>query len=269
MEPSKTYNWSQFEKTPIYKKILDEWKQMLDDVTLKEQDYHAYLQRHPSVFLTNARSYIAISKLNLGTDYQTDFVVPHEGYSEGTKYEMIEIETPHTELFTRKGLPTEKFNSALQQIRDWKRWLIENRYPFSKQLPSTNTKVLKDSNLRFKIVIGRRTENQQHLEKRDQIALQEGVEIISFDRLTDMAERWSIYSDTTRIVSAQMDFGVPYWKNNALANPFFTCTSDADWRKICRKGGAHFHTSLIDEILRYRSYNNYFEEFKALKEGVE
>ncbi|SHN45108.1 Shedu anti-phage system protein SduA domain-containing protein [Chitinophaga sp. CF418] len=258
------YNWSKLTQTEIYRDILSQWESLVNNKALKEKDYQEFLRTHPAIFLTIIESYLVISKLKLGSDYETDFVVVREGYSDGTIYELIEIESPHTKLFDSSGKLSSKFNSALQQIRDWKRWLIDNKSQFKKILPTINTKVLQNSRLQFKIIIGRRTDDLLELEKRRQIAETEKIEIISFDRLTDIAKRRRNFQNESTISSAQMHFNVTYEQENELANPFFECITDSEWRKMCYKGGAHFHTNQLENILRTRTYNEHFDKFRNL-----
>jgi hypothetical protein len=251
------YNWRKIKESKILEEVKNEWADLLNDNSRKEQDYHSFIQKWPAIFLCSYYSYLAISKLKLGSDYETDFVVVKDGYSSGTIYELIEIETPHTSLFDSKGMPTSRFNYALQQIRDWKRWQMDNRSAFKNILPTTSTKMLKHSKINFKIIIGRRTDNQEHVEKRNQIAELEDVEIISFDRLTDIIERDTVFS-----VLAETQPWIENHERNELANPFHVCITDSEWRKICRKGHSHIYSNLVEEILEIRTYNEYFEKFK-------
>lgn len=257
---NNTYNWEVFPKTKIYQNILLKWKNLLDDRNLKEQDYHFFLQKYPAIFLTAIECYFVISKLKLGSEYETDFVLVNEGYSNGTEYELIEIESPHTELFDKSGKPTAKFNSALQQIRDWKRFLIHNKGEFKKTFPTVNTKIIRDSKLKFKIIIGRRTDNQEHIDKRRQIEESENVEIISFDRLTDLAGHRLKFSNEPLIFASQLESKSEHLRNR-LANPFYECTKDSIWRRICKKGPSHFYSNMLNEILEVRSYNESMYEF--------
>lgn len=255
------YDWTNFPKTRLYSDIILEWRSLLEDKSQNELAYQSFLQKTPAIFLTTSESYLVVSKLKLGSDYETDFVIVEEGYSDGTVYELIEIESPHTNLFDLKGKPTAKFNAALQQIRDWKRFLINNKNEFKKIFPIESTKIIKDSKLRFKIVIGRRSDNLEHIEKRRQIAELENIEIVSFDRLTDLAKSRRQFSDVAQIYSAQMK-DIAFELQNRLANPFYECINDSDWRSICRKGHTHIYTNMINEILKLRTYNKYFEVFK-------
>ena len=124
------YDWESLTGTHLYRKILDDWCMLLDNTELTESAYHGFLAACPAMFLMEADACLTVSKLKLGSEYETDFVVVKEGYSDGTIYELIEIETPHTPLFDKSGKPAARFNAALQQIRDWKRFLMNNRSAF-------------------------------------------------------------------------------------------------------------------------------------------
>lgn len=262
------YDWESLVEMPLYQKILDDWCELLDNDKLKEAAYHDFLAAAPFFFLTNDDSYLVISKLKLGSEYETDFVVVKEGYSDGTIYELIEIESPHTSLFNKSGIPTAKFNSALQQIRDWKRFLINNKPAFKRALPTLNTRVISDSRLRFKIIIGRRPDNLEEIEKRRQISESENVDIISFDRLTEIAQKRRIFWNDPTLFSSQMD-QLDYERKNALANPFARCISDAQWKGFWKRASFHFYSRMVDEILRSRTYNRYFDEFKKSIQNIE
>lgn len=109
----ETYDWTKFRESNIYTSILEKWSLLLENENALERDYHSFLQEYPSIFLTSLDSYLTISNLKLGSDYETDFVIVNEGYSNGTEYELIEIESPHTKLFNKNGVPSAKFNAAL------------------------------------------------------------------------------------------------------------------------------------------------------------
>ena len=84
------YDWESLVRLPLYRKILDDWCALLNNNQLKEGAYHDFLAANPAIFLMGRNAYLAISKLKLGSEYETDFVVVTEGYSDGTMYELIE-----------------------------------------------------------------------------------------------------------------------------------------------------------------------------------
>ncbi len=257
------HNWDDLKNSKTLEQIRKDWQKLLLDETKNENAYHSFIASNPYFFISFIESYLAISKLKLGSEYESDFVVVHEGYSDGTIYEFIEIESPHTKLFDSKGKPTAKFNAALQQIMDWKRFLIEEKSFFRKFLPTTTTKVIGKSRLRFKIIIGRRTDNKEELEKRRQYSDTNDIEIMSFDRLTDILMMRKGFNNEPSIFSGQMHFLDDPEKKNRLANPFFECVNDSTWKKICKAGHeTHFHTNYLDAILNNRTYSKYFEMFK-------
>lgn len=257
---NKTYNWIKFNNSDLHEQIIHEWEDLLSNTKLKEKDYHAFLAASPGIFLTRRRSYLVVSKLKLGSFYETDFVVVNEGHSEGTQYNLIEIESPHTKLFDLSGKPTARLNAALQQIRDWKRFLIDNRTFMKNAFPTVSTRVMRRSKLNFTIIIGRRTGNLEHLEKRSQIEENEKVSIISYDRLTDLARR-NFFLDEPYISSAELDH-MPFIMRNELANPFFQCFSDSIWKSINKEGNYHIYSELLEKILKHRKYSKYFNIFK-------
>jgi hypothetical protein len=260
---TETYNWENVLNSSTLKRLKNDWINLLDNANCKERDYHDFLSSNPYFFLTSIESYLVISKLKLGSEYETDFVVVREGYSDGTIYEFIEIESPHTNLFDSTGKPTSKFNSALQQIMDWKRFLKNEKNFFRKFLPTTSTKVINDSKIKFKIIIGRRTNNKEELEKRRQYSEEYNIEILSYDRLTEILNSRRLFLNEPTIFSAQMEFLDAPLKKNQLANPFFCCTSDSTWKTICKAGHTgHFYYNFLDKILSNRTYSDYFEEFK-------
>ena len=69
------YNWEALSKTSLYQTIIKDWQELLNDNKLKELDYHSFLYSNPAIFLIDDNAHLAISKLKLGDDYETDFVI--------------------------------------------------------------------------------------------------------------------------------------------------------------------------------------------------
>ena len=89
--------WDELNKSnPIVKSIKDDLCKLLLEKR-KEQEYHDYLKTHASFFLYDDMEdpFFAISKLKLGSDFETDFVIPKENYSMGITWHLIEIKTPN------------------------------------------------------------------------------------------------------------------------------------------------------------------------------
>ena len=194
----KTYNWISLEEknSEIMSSLILRWEDMLNS-NLRELEYHKFINDHAGFFFGNYNCYLTISKLKLGSDYETDFVNVIDQRSNGIIYEFIEIEKPSSRLFSSNGIPTKDFNNAIQQIRDWKRYLIENKAWFRKYLPSQTTRIINNAGVTFTLIIGKRTDNPLEIEKRNQIADELRINIRSFDYLTDLFKRRKFFNQAS------------------------------------------------------------------------
>ncbi|MBV4359106.1 Shedu anti-phage system protein SduA domain-containing protein [Pinibacter aurantiacus] len=227
--------------------IKAEWERMLSQ-HLSERFYQTFLSKYVGIFWGNENCHLVISKLKLGSELETDFVSLTDGFSNGNVFELIEIKQPSARLFTEKGTMTADFNRAVQQIRDWKRWLVDNKAWVKAYLPTINTRVIFDSQLKFTIVIGRRTDNPYEIEKRNQIGKEIGAEIRSFDYLTDKVTKRIFYP------RAWTEDDFPDFESQ-LANPFHKAITDARWKKFCKStqvACSHFYSRHYCEVIKKR-----------------
>lgn len=227
---------------------ISEWDQLLNQ-NLTEKFYHNYLFNNAGLFLGNENCHLVISKLKLGSELETDFITLTDGFSNGNQFELIEIKQPGARLFTDRGIITSDLNKATQQIRDWKRWLIDNPSWFKKYLPTLSTRVIMQSHLRFKIIIGRRLTNPIEIEKRNQIAEEIGVEIRSFDYLTDKFKTREFFP------TVWLENGNEYCSEK-IANPFFKAFTDSKWKKFCNSkklATFHFYSRHCEDLLNIRA----------------
>jgi hypothetical protein len=262
MPHNALYDWISLEKenSQIVQNLIEDWEKMLDE-QLPEVKYHEYLKEHAGFFFSDHNCYLTISRLKLGSELETDFVNIRDQRSNGIIYELIEIEKPNSQLFTKKGIPAKDFNNSIQQIRDWKRFLIENKPWFRKYLPSQTTRVLNNGGVTFTIIIGRRHSNGSEIEKRNEIAGEMGIQIRSFDYLTDLLKRRQFYNN------ACLDSEKGLLVENQLENPFCKAISDAKWREFClnKFSWTHFYKNNCEQIVALREYNSLIKKMKSLK----
>lgn len=89
---------------------------------VKERKVHDFLKEHPEAISIYANS--VESEVSLGGDYRIDLVVRESGL--GSQVTLIELESPKHCLLTSQGRPRYEVTHAMQQARDWLRWLREN-----------------------------------------------------------------------------------------------------------------------------------------------
>ena len=180
--------------TASLEKTLTQWKGMLKG-NLPEADYQTFLSEHAGLFLARLPHHaVVVSKLKLGSDYETDFVVVSDDYSMGQKYTLIEIEVPGVALFNRDGSLSKRLNAAITQIRSWKRWIGTHKSCVRDILPSAHNMRGGQYNIRFMLIIGRRhtrrdgTPDDENIQRAWLGTETPDLTIRSFDFLTSIAE---------------------------------------------------------------------------------
>lgn len=254
----KIYPWSILEDdgSNIIDNIYKKWEDLLSENN-QEEVYHDFIANHAGFLLCDSFSrLIAISKLRLGADYAIDFAVARENYSRGLYWEIIEIETPATSPFIKRGSPSSRLTTAIQQIHDWKRWLIDNRREAERLFPANGLRAERKPNFKFTIIIGNRKNSEIWLHKRNQLSDELKIEIRSFDYLGDIFKN-RVYRNHVYLGSAESK-KLNDHQTNQLANPFFKAYTEKGWRLLLRDskiGGSHFVPRAIEQILVYRQYN--------------
>ena len=231
-DPKGIYEWSKLNDSarPVIESIASQWKELLCQEECEEK-YHQFLADHAGLFFCdNYKRLVCISKLRLGADYKIDFAVAEENYSYGLCWELIEIESPHVPPYTKAGISSARLSCAIQQIQDWKRWLIDNRRDASKIFPARGIRTQKDPNFRFTIIIGNRENTDKWLEKRNQLAEELNIAIRSYDYLTDTLMS-RCFLDRSALGSSE-ESDLWEWDQNHLVNPFSVAFPDRAWRKF-------------------------------------
>ena len=251
------------EGQPIVKKILNGWETLLGNPSVPERVLHRFIARHAALFFGPFN--LIGSKIELGSDFQIDFVVGFDDRSAGILYQLVEIKLPTATPYTRSGNPSAQLAHAVQQILDWKRWIVTHRREYKKIFPSKYKRFEEQDNYRFLIYIGRRDEGSRLTSMRNEYAKQVGIEIRSFDSLTDrprtplIPNRFGAYSSELQRLPVRM--------SNWLVNPFSTAYSWAQWKNMMAEhefDPVHFPANSPEILLKYRTYGPGLNSFKRL-----
>ncbi len=223
--------------------IEEAWRSLLDagapETTLTE-----FVARHAGFFLgPQPETHFVLRELRLGADYSIDFVVPTDNASVGVSYELIECERPDTPAFNSKGDPSQRLTHAISQILDWKMWLNGNTAEMRNLFPAP-AQVGPGYEIAFTytIVIGRRSEGDRHVAKRNALAEMHGITIRSFDWLTDRL-RTAKGAPPGPLTPCTEANGVAYEHAYVLKNPFYVALGDAEWRTL--RGALRHHPHLV------------------------
>lgn len=116
----------------VIQKLIDiekEYQQALDNAK-KEEDIQRFLSSNTFLLSPNG---IVTPKVRLGSQFITDFVI-EDPFGADHSHVFVEIEDPKELIFKssekERTEPRQRFNHALNQIRDWRRWLSDNANTF-------------------------------------------------------------------------------------------------------------------------------------------
>lgn len=174
----------------ITKQQLEQLDCVLESAT-KESNMQIFLQENPFFLIQHlggGHGRWVIPQKRLGAEFVPDFIVG-ERHSFGFEWEVIEIESPLAQLFTKAGNPSSTLNHAIRQIMDWRAWLKRNQN-YASQRKEANGLGLTDidCNTRGLIVIGRRNAvSPKTNELRRQLCLDSNIEIHTYDWLVERA----------------------------------------------------------------------------------
>lgn len=242
------------------KPIERAWLSLINSTNVKEARLHDFLSDHASMFF--GQHLFVISRAELGSDFQTDFVVARDEASYGINYAFVEIETPQSPVYNRAGDPSAKLTHAMQQVRDWKTWLTRHRGHVRRFFPSKYFGWDEFTNFSFCVVIGRRTGANSQTAKRNVLASETGIKIRSFDYLTDILRArlsllsdWAHHDEPTAVQPGTL---------NQLANPFARAYSWRHWRQVVDRPHlrfSHFVEHNAESLLAQRTYSQEYATF--------
>ena len=239
--------------------VLKKWERLLD-AERNEEDYHQFLYEHAGLFFGDYYTQIVLSKIRLGEEF-TDFVTGFGQASNGFVYRLFEIETPQAAPFTKKGQPFERLTHALQQVDNWNNWLTLHPDETRKIFPAVSYNPAKYTV--YTIIIGRRANSKQWLDKRNQLSQNRGVQIHSFDYLTQQLRERQFTSHAS--IEGHEGNDVPDDVRNRLANPFYEALSDKQWRHLLRENSyhdGHFVAQNAQILVETRNYNKLSVNFQ-------
>lgn len=113
---------------------ISEYLRLLDERSA-EAKVQAFLAAHPYFFNGLTRCGTPLySRVKFGAEYEADFVFCDPS-SYGVEWYFVEIESPASKMFTKKGDPSSPLYHAMEQVRDWQRWIHENLSYVRRLLP--------------------------------------------------------------------------------------------------------------------------------------
>lgn len=161
-------------------------------------DENQHLLRAATGYYHQGDSGHCLKEFKFGTEYVADFVIVNLRRSLPPIIKLVELEPIADNVFTQKGLPTQRLQTAHMQVKQWQNWIRLHRDGFVSELRKRLRNAVdptslytwiyeKEATIESYIFIGRR----QHIEGNDQrhiLMTGEGnLTIHTYDTMLDLA----------------------------------------------------------------------------------
>lgn len=154
-----------------------------------ERPLQTFLADHPHVLilgiLGQKRQAWALDQPSFAGEFIPDFLIGMRD-SLGPTWMLVELESPTMEILRQDGEPRHELNHAVQQIRDYKRWLRDNHDFFRRKSGCWGI----EAGCTGTVVIGRREMRGDRLgAERVRDFRNENIDVMSYDRLVESYRR--------------------------------------------------------------------------------
>jgi Domain of unknown function (DUF4263) len=203
-------------------------------------------------------------EFQLHNRYRADFVIAEDYMSRGNEYRFIELESPTEKPYTANGNPSGLLNHALQQIRDWKRWLRGNMQEASRLFPSLLWDEHVGPVITFEIIIGRAKDFERFTARIAQLERDNDIVINSYDHLLHNLDRKTYFRNFSDQAGQITDFSKKV--RNVIVSPFRTTFSSTEYEEIIRTGrrGIHLTIEYAQQLAEHAVFNSHLAEFDRI-----
>jgi Domain of unknown function (DUF4263) len=164
----------------------------------REEDLQEFLARNPFILSEQLpHGTHVVPKFRFGGKYISDFLIS-EVTSGGTFWVLVELEPANIPLVTGEGNLSQRVRGGVQQVRDWRDWLTNNRDHAIKPVAQDGLGLGDIEGIRGWVVVGRRSMVTPRFNQlRRQLADDSNIEIMTYDRLLDWfkkrAKHWKAW----------------------------------------------------------------------------
>lgn len=212
----------------------------------KELAFQKALEEHPALLsplvMGNWETWV-IPQRRLGAEHVTDFLVLGVN-SAGPQWVTVEIESPRHEILTRKGRLSAASRHAVDQIVDWREWLLRNA-DYAQRPKSEHGLGLHGITALAPgvVIIGRSSPTLERDSARQSLAESQRIEVHSWDWLIRQARRMA--SDA----GAVSDFAVRNANERLQVSPEMAELTEYLLRSPRSEGGSPGEVLTIEDLL--------------------
>lgn len=172
----------------------------------REEDLQAFFAENPFILSEQwPHGTHVVPKFRFGGQYVSDFLIS-EITSGGTFWILVELEPASAELVTRGGQLSQRVREGIQQVRDWKDWLDQNRDLASRSISRNGLGLGDIQGVWGWVVVGRRSKVTPRFNTlRQQVFEGSNIEVITYDRLLEWfrkrADHWKAWDQSIKLWS--------------------------------------------------------------------
>ena len=157
----------------------------------REEEIQVFLEEHPEFLiqtLGGGHGRFQLNKVSFGGQHVADFLTA-EASSIGIEWYLIEIESPSLPLEKGDGSFRAELNHAIDQIKDWRSWIMNNQDVSRKPRGEGGLGLVGIDSRARGLVIGGRRHSYSHRfnEFRRQLISDQRIAVHSYDWLVDTA----------------------------------------------------------------------------------
>jgi hypothetical protein len=152
----------------------------------REEEIQRFLTKNPFILSSQLpHCHFVIPKFQFGDRYVADFLLL-ETASSGWTWVIVELKPANVQLVTQSGHLAERVRVGVDQVKDCRRWLKNNRDHACRSRSSDGLGLEQIDGVWGWVVVGRRSQvSPRFNELRNENAKNSRVEILTYDRLLD------------------------------------------------------------------------------------
>lgn len=152
----------------------------------REEDLQKFLAENPFILAEQLpHCHYVVPKFRFGGRYVSDFILP-EIASSGWTWVLVELEPVDAQLVTQSGYLAERVRAGIQQVKDWRDWLMDNRHEAIRPRSRNGLGLWEIDDIWGWVVIGRRSQVTDRFNQlRKQVFKESRIDVMTYDRLLE------------------------------------------------------------------------------------
>jgi Shedu protein SduA, C-terminal len=176
----------------------------------REEDLQRFFAENPFILAEQLpHCHFVIPKFRFGGKYVSDFLLS-EFASSGRTWVLVELEPANVQLVTKSGHLAKRVRTGVQQVKDWRDWLMDNRDEAIRPRSRNGLGLEEIDDIWGWVVVGRRSQVTDRFNQlRNQILKESRIVVMTYDRLLEWfktrAAHWEEWDRSIRALTQTVE----------------------------------------------------------------